>query len=146
MIVIDFRIDNMPARMRRNFNRRKKAIMHKIGQEWHQSKLPKHFEHSARQRYNYEPRDPEYIQDKREKRRSTADNVFTGKSRRWAKHSERITATSRQVTIRMKKPAHRPDKMNEEITRVNEQDRKSLESSMLFHAQQAVNEILRESQ
>jgi ribosomal protein L44E len=120
-----------------------KPMLHEIGRKWHERFLPRHFARDARQQYGYRPRDPEYVQDKVDRRKSRADNVFTGKSRRYAQHGERITATSRQVTIRFNKPMYRPEVMNDELTRVNARDKAQMQQSLLRHLQDTIANILK---
>lgn len=141
MIIVGFKAE-LPRNMRREFNKEQKENMLVIGQEWHRDKLPLHFERNARQRYSYPARDKEYETNKRKARKGTADNVFWGKSKRWSKYTQKITSTARQTTIRFSKPQYRPESMNDELTRINTEDRNSLASRLLHLAQISIDFIL----
>lgn len=141
MIIIGFEA-NVPRNMRHEFNKEMKENMLVIGHEWHEKKLPLHFERDASRRYSYATRDREYLVNKRKARRGTADNLFWGKTKRWSKYTKRITSTARQAVIRFSKPQYRPETMNDELTRINREDRNSLANRLLQLAQISTDFIL----
>ncbi len=103
-----------------------------IGEFYVREIFKKHFRPSARQEYQHQPRDEDYLRRKRfigvgQGKRD--DNVLSGRSRRFMAHSPRIKATSTGVTIRMDAPLYfrnqdsgQPDKVAE-VLRVSTKDR-----------------------
>lgn len=106
---------------------------------WGRHILPKHFKPKNRAEYQHQPRDPEYVEDKREfgtGQGRFVDLLLKGKSRRWAMHGQRVTGTSQGARIRVDVPAYftrpkelkpgsQPDK-KAELKRVSAADKQRL--------------------
>lgn len=146
LISIGMNISNLPRDVRREFLKRQKPVMQLLGEYWFKKYRSQHFGRGARTRYDYAPRDPEYIENKREKKGPRPDLVFTGKTNRYTAHGERITATSRMTTIKMDLPNYKgpnAKKAGEEITKVNRADKDSLTRYLLAKSRASLQDILK---
>jgi hypothetical protein len=123
--------------------RHMKTLMHELGRQWHRFHLPRHFTRTAVQEYGLDPRHPDYLERKRRQKKSLAANVLSGKTRRYTKYGERITATSKQVTIRFNVPRGRHRRINKELTAVNHRDKSHMQTTLLQGMQQKLGQLLK---
>lgn len=102
---------------------------------WHREILPKHFSVGGKTAYRYERRDRITREIKqRSGQNPLLDLVAEGKTRRYALHAPRITATSQRGRIRVSVPQYiiavqndpTAPPVGDEITRVNNRDRRMI--------------------
>lgn len=112
LITLNAKLENAKAikGMRGKWAGVKKAAMTSVAQAWLDRIFPEHFSASNRSKYQMEKRNRFYkMVVKRiegEGEGKTTDLVLKGKSRRYLKHSARITATQERATLRMSGPSY----------------------------------------
>lgn len=146
LVALGMEIPKMPRDISRPFRKRLKIVLKKVGEFWHDKHRPGHFARGAYNRYNYELRDPEYLEDKKERRGPRPDLVFSGKTNRYTAHGERVTSTARMATVRMDVPNYKgpnAKQVRKEIVMVNESDRKSLQARMLDLSERLLGIVMR---
>ena len=103
----DFR--TAAGNLRRGFVKVHNTLMRDAATYWHLRIFPGHFTPGNEQRYQMEPRTPEYL--KRKRRYGTGQgryvaNVFSGMSFRWMMALAKVTATQDSATVRMQAPTY----------------------------------------
>jgi hypothetical protein len=144
MIDIAVRFSGVEGMSKRQSNNAVKEAMRDLGRHWREKYLPLHFGPNAGRRYNYTPRQGQFLpRGSRQFRRSYVGRKirllkhnnpleFTGEGKRLALTEEKITATVNKVVIRLPRkfnfrPKNGKVRMADEIRTVRNDELRVLE-------------------
>jgi hypothetical protein len=111
-VILGIKIENKTplGDMRTELGRIRKAVMKDVGEEFVVRHLPERFRPQNRQRFKNEPRNPVYAAEIKRKKGlgegKHVDNVLTGRSKRQAQATARVTSTRDRATVRATVPGY----------------------------------------
>lgn len=147
LVALGLDLSEVPRKVKRKFNQLMKPALMDIGKFWHQKIRPGHFKSGASSKYRYDKRDNEYLQDKTERKGKRPDLIYSGKLSRYTKHAPRITATSRQATVKMDVPPRRRNqkRINRELTTVNRTDNITMAQRLIKKLTRPLDKLMKGS-
>lgn len=129
---IDMKFTNVLVMSKADTNRMLKQELHKLGRFYHANYAKKHYTRAGAREYNYTPRSRKYNYAKQRLLKHSIPLVFTGRTRELAK-SKNVRATRKWVQVTMPiravnfKPRNSRVNMREEVERVSENERKTIQ-------------------